>query len=119
MWWQRGHQDRLNTTGNVTTQAILHPQLAETGTMALSRRGLGSSVQRVGRSIMNERGNLNIFTTTTTPTQNVSFVSAWCEILWCLNCLSVIQHSDNFLNYRIVVGGNRGSELNKLVPKYK
>lgn len=32
----RGHQDHLNTTGNVTTQAILHPQLAETGTMALS-----------------------------------------------------------------------------------
>lgn len=63
--WQRG----LNSTGKVTTQAILHPQLAETGTTECQcRRGLGSSVQRVGWSIMKERGNLNNFTTTTTTT---------------------------------------------------
>lgn len=44
------------------------------GTECQCRWGPGSSVQRVGGGIMKERGNLNIFTTTTTtiasPTQN-------------------------------------------------
>lgn len=72
-----GHQDPLNTTGNVSTQAKLHPQLADSGTMAPSVNGLDSSTQRVERRIMNVWGNLNIFTTTT-PLKKLSFKeSVW------------------------------------------
>lgn len=45
MWMQGGHQDCLNTTRNVTTQAILHLQLAEAGTLALSVNAGGGQVQ--------------------------------------------------------------------------
>lgn len=45
MWLQGGHQDYLSTTGNVTTQAILHLQLAEAGTLALSVNVGGGRVQ--------------------------------------------------------------------------
>lgn len=52
----------LGTSGHPPSTAVWYH-----GTECQCRRGPGSSVQRVGGSIMNARGNLNIFTTTTTP----------------------------------------------------
>lgn len=53
----RGHQDHLNTTGNVTAEAILHPQLPEFGAMAPgvhASRGQSFKIKHAGRCIRNE-----------------------------------------------------------------
>lgn len=84
-WQPRGHQDHLNTTGNITVEAILHPQLPEFGTMApwSVQAGRGTvKNQAVGRGILKEEGgrlNISMTMTTTTTTGLEIQYSCSCE----------------------------------------
>lgn len=67
----RGHQDHLNTTGNVTDEAILHPQLPEFGAMAPgvhASRGQSFKIKDEADAYGMSGGHLNISMTTSTTT---------------------------------------------------
>lgn len=93
----RGHQDHLNTTGNVTAEAILQPQLPEFGAMAPSvhtSRGQSLKIKQEANAYGMNGGRLNISMTTTPSTattttaikiQNYcSTLRKICEHLYCI-----------------------------------
>lgn len=90
----RGHQDPLNTTGNVTAEAILHPQLPDFGALAPgvhASRGQTFEIKHKADAYGMSGGCLNISMTTMTTTTTTTTLKTQ-------NCCSTLRRSCELLN---------------------